>query len=87
MSQLSLNVRNNIVFRVRTGLRAGRTVCYQLVDGGWVPVLDSNKPLPLLPAPTPAPPPGVQVLDCQSCTGSELTPGVLTNAHCEVCFL
>lgn len=87
MSHLSFNVRDSAVLRVRTGLRAGRTVCYQLVEGAWVPVLDSNTPLPPLPNPTPAPPPGVQMLDCQSCTGSELAPGVLSNARCQVCFL
>lgn len=87
MNGLSFEARSGVALRLRTGLRAGRTVCYQLVEGAWMPVLDSDAPLPPLPNPTPAPPPGVQVLDCQSCTGSELTRGVLTNARCEVCYL
>lgn len=88
MNQSRLIKIANTALKVRSDLRAGRTVCYQLVEGGWVPILDSNAPVLPTPAPVPpAPPPGVQLLDCQSCTGSELAPGVLANATCSVCYL
>jgi hypothetical protein len=87
MNQLLNNEQISAAIRVRSDVRAGRTVCYQLVGDAWVPILDSNTPLPPIPTPSPAPPPGVQMLDCQSCTGSELAPGLLSNARCEVCYL
>jgi len=85
MNQLSSSARKFMAIPVRSDIRAGRTVCYQLVDNAWVPIIDTNTPLPPVPAPTP--PSGVQTLDCQSCTGSELAPGLLSNARCEVCYL
>lgn len=70
--------------KVQTDLRAGRTVCYQEVNGVWYPIVDPNNPTP---TPTPPPEPGVQYLACKSCTGTQSAPGNLVNANCEVCYL
>jgi hypothetical protein len=72
-------------FSVRSDLRAGRTVCYQEINGYWYPVVDPNNPVPPPPAPTPTP--GVQYLNCQSCTGTQTGTGQLSNANCQVCYL
>jgi hypothetical protein len=70
--------------KIRSDLKAGRTMCYQEINGIWYPIVDPNNP----PAPTPpAPPPNpnVQWLSCQSCTGSAVSNYALQNASCEVC--
>ena len=69
---------------VRAGIQAGRTVCYQEINGSWYPI-DPN--YPPVPPPAPLPTPGVQWLGCKSCTGVQVAPGQLTGAQCEVCFL
>jgi len=70
---------------VRSNLKAGRSVCYQEIDGVWYPISDSSNPY--YPTPTPAPNPNVQWLSCQSCNGTKVREGVLENATCEVCYL
>jgi hypothetical protein len=79
------NVARRPGFAVRSNLKAGRSVCYQEVGGVWYPIPDPTYPYP--PAPTPAPTPGVQWLNCQSCTGTKIGEGALQNAACEVCNL
>jgi hypothetical protein len=76
--------------RVRSDLRAGRSVCYEYIDGAWYPIYDPNNPItpiPPLPNPVPPPTPGVQWLDCKSCTGTQNSDGTLSNVTCEVCYL
>ena len=35
---------------IRSGLMAGRTVCYQEINGTWYPIIDpNNPPFPHLP--------------------------------------
>jgi hypothetical protein len=75
-------------FAVRSALKAGRSVCYQEVNGVWYPIYDPNNPFPPTPvSPNPAPEPGVQWLSCKSCTGTQVSPGQLATAKCEVCYL
>jgi hypothetical protein len=70
---------------LRTGLKAGRTMCYQEVNGIWYPLIDPNYP-PIPTPPTPNPPsPNIQWLSCQSCQGSVVNSRALQNATCEVC--
>ena len=71
--------------KIRSDLRAGRSICYEEINGVWYPIYDPNNPTPVPPAPTPTP--GVQWLSCQSCTGTQLAPGQLSNVTCEVCNL
>ena len=67
---------------VRSELRAGRTLCYQEINGAWYPIIDPVYP----PVPTPITPnPNVQWLACQSCTGTSVGASQLQNATCEVC--
>ena len=67
---------------IRSGLKAGRTMCYQEINGVWYPIIDPNNP----PLPTPVTPiPNVQWLSCQSCQGSMVSDRALQNASCEVC--
>jgi len=73
-------------FAVRSGLCAGRTMCFQEINGVWFPTVDSNNPVPL-PTPVPTPTPGVQWLNCKSCVGSNVAAGQLAGATCEVCYL
>ena len=70
---------------VRTGLIAGRTLCYQEINGAWVPIIDpyySPFPVPTTPAPLN---PNIQWLNCQSCQGIRVNDRSLQNADCEVC--
>jgi len=78
--------KNRMGFAVRSGICAGRTMCFQEVNGVWLPVVDPNNPIPV---PTPVPPltPGVQWLNCKSCVGSNVGPGQLAGATCEVCYM
>jgi hypothetical protein len=70
---------------IRSGLKAGRTLCYQEINGTWYPIIDpNNPPLPLPPTPTPTNS-SVQWLSCQSCQGSMISNTALQNATCEVC--
>ena len=73
-------------FAVRSGLCAGRTMCFQEINGVWFPTVDSNNPIPS-PTPIPNPTPGVQWLNCKSCVGSNVGTGQLAGATCEVCYL
>jgi hypothetical protein len=86
-SNHSLNRYLETGFRIRTDLKAGRSVCYEEINGAWYPIYDTNNPIP--PPPTPVPPstPGVQWLDCKSCTGTQNADGTLSNVTCEVCYL
>jgi hypothetical protein len=70
---------------VRSDLRAGRSVCYQEINGVWFPISDTGTITP--PLPTPTPEPGVQWLSCNSCSGTQINPGQLAPANCEVCYL
>lgn len=81
---MKLKMKSLLGFSVQTGLRAGRSVCYEEINGVWYPIVDPNNPVP---SPTPPPVPGVQLLACKSCTGTESAPGNLVNASCEVCYL
>jgi hypothetical protein len=68
---------------VKTGLKAGAIVCYDDSNGFLMPVwtpCSTN-----VPGPTPPPSPDVQWLTCQSCQGTNLGNGRLSNAKCEVC--
>jgi hypothetical protein len=70
---------------VRSGLKAGRTMCYQEINGVWYPTIDPNyPPLPTPPTPTPVDP-SIQWLSCQSCQGNRVSDRSLQNANCEVC--
>ena len=70
---------------VRSGVKAGRTMCYQEINGIWYPLIDpNNPPVPTPPAPTPINP-NIQWLSCQSCQGSMVSDRALQNASCEVC--
>jgi hypothetical protein len=70
---------------VRCGLKAGRTMCYQEINGAWVPIFDPNyPPYPVPPTPTP-PDPNIQWLNCQSCQGTRVSDRALQNVNCEVC--
>ena len=74
--------------RVRSNIRAGRTVCYNYDEqtGIWYPSDPNVYPPP--PAPVPPPPPGMGPwLSCQACTGTKIAEGHLKNAKCEVCTL
>lgn len=70
---------------IRSGLTAGRTMCYQEINDIWYPLVDSSYPiLPTVPSPTPSSP-DIQWLNCQSCQGSRASDRALQNATCEVC--
>jgi hypothetical protein len=70
---------------IRSGIKAGRTMCYQEINGTWYPIIDpNNPPLPTPPIPTP-PNPNIQWLSCQSCQGTIVSDRSLQNASCEVC--
>jgi hypothetical protein len=70
---------------IRSGLKAGRTMCYQEINGVWYPIVDpNNPPAPVPPTPTP-PNPNIQWLSCQSCQGSMISNTAMQNATCEVC--
>ena len=70
---------------IRSGLKAGRTMCYQEINGIWYPMIDPNNP-PIPTPPTPTPPnPNIQWLSCQSFQGTRVNNSALQNANCEVC--
>jgi hypothetical protein len=70
---------------IRSGLMAGRTMCYQEINGVWYPIVDpNNPPVPVPPTPTP-PNPNIQWLSCQSCQGTMVSNTAMQNATCEVC--
>jgi len=70
---------------MRSNLKAGRTMCYQEINGIWYPIIDpNNPPSPTPPTPTP-PDPNIQWLSCQSCQGTSISDRALQNASCEVC--
>jgi hypothetical protein len=70
---------------IRSGLKAGTTMCYQQINGIWYPIIDPNNP-PVPPPVTPTTPnPNVQWLNCQSCQGSMVSDQSIQNATCEVC--
>ena len=66
--------------KVRSGLKAGRTVCVNIPD-------DPNYPI-VPPNPTPNYPSGPGPwLNCKSCRGTKVAEGRLQNAKCELCTL
>jgi hypothetical protein len=70
---------------IRSSLKAGRTMCYQEINGIWIPIVDpNNPPIPTPPSPTPLDP-NIQWLSCQSCQGTSISDRALQNANCEVC--
>ncbi len=79
---------------VRSGLRAGAIVCYDNSSGYLIPVITPCSTgqvvyPPVMPdpvGPVVDPTPGVQWLNCQQCTGSQVGAGRLANASCEVCY-
>jgi hypothetical protein len=85
--------RSNIVshgLRVKSGLKSGAIICYDDSNGYLMPVVtpcSTPGPYPPYTPPAPTPPPGVQLLSCQSCTGTRLSNGDLQNAACEVCYM
>jgi len=70
--------------RIRTGIKAGGTVCFQEVDGNLYPIASPETP-PVYPPPSPPTPSNVQWLSCQSCNGTRTSQNQLQNARCEVC--
>jgi len=76
--------------RVKSGLKSGAIICYDDSNGYLMPVVtpcSTSTTYPPYVPPTPAPPPGVQMLSCQSCTGTRLANGDLQNAVCTVCYM
>ena len=73
--------------KVKSGLKSGAIVCFDDSNGYLMPVVTPCSTSTTYPPPTPAPPPGVQLLSCQSCTGTKLSNGDLQNAACEVCYM
>ncbi len=69
---------------IRSALKAGRTMCYQEINGAWYPIVDPI--YPVLPTPI-TPNPNVQWLSCQSCNGTRVSDTQLQNATCEVCSM
>ena len=73
--------------RVKSGIKSGAIVCFDDSNGYLMPVITPCSTSTTYPPPTPAPPPGVQMLSCQSCTGTRLSNGDLQNAACVVCYM
>jgi hypothetical protein len=72
-------------FSIRSGLKAGRTMCYQEINGIWYPMIDpNNPPISILPTSVPSNS-NVQWLSCQSCQGTRVNNSALQYATCEVC--
>jgi hypothetical protein len=86
---ISVNLASHNL-RVKSGIKAGAIVCYDDSNGYLMPVVtpcSTSTSYPPYVPPTPTPPPGVQLLSCQSCTGTRLSNGDLQNAACEVCYM
>jgi len=78
----------NNAMRIRSGIRAGRIICYDDSYGYLVEVLTPcSTPGPYPPNPSPPPTPGVQWLTCNSCSGTSMGQGRLENATCDTCIL
>lgn len=81
-----------ISLRVRSDVRAGAIVCYDNSSGYLVPVVTPCSTGSVIYPPvypdttTPPPTPGVQWLNCQQCTGTNIGNGQLSPASCEVCY-
>jgi hypothetical protein len=74
------------VLHVRSGLKAGRIICYDDSPGYLVEILTPCSTPIIYPTPPPTTP-GVQWLSCNSCSGTSIGQGRLQNAACDVCTL
>ena len=80
-------IMNFEVLHIRSGLRAGRIVCYDDSYGYFMEIMTPcSTPGPYPPMP-PTPSPGVQWLSCNSCTGTSTGTGRMQNATCDLCTL
>lgn len=72
--------------RVRSNLHAGKIVCFE-DSGGILTPVDIGSYYPYIPPSLPVPPyqPTGNWLPCKSCTGTQIAPGKLMSAKCEVC--
>jgi hypothetical protein len=74
------------VMHIRSGLRAGRIICYDDSSGYLVEVLTPCSTPITYPTPPPSTP-GVQWLSCNSCSGTSIGQGRLQSATCDICTL
>jgi hypothetical protein len=81
---------SGISLRVRSDVRAGAIVCYDNSSGYLVPVVTPCSTGSVIYPPvyptTPTETPGVQWLNCQQCTGTDIGGGQLSPARCQVCY-